>query len=107
VYVQRFSFPSSNSPSGPKVLVSRGGGSSPRWRADGKEIFYRASDGKLMAVPIAADSALRLALPRALFHADRLWEVAGDGNRFLVSVPVEQGVPPFTVILNWQSALKN
>jgi hypothetical protein len=50
---------------------------------------------------------LRLGVPKSLFTSDRLWEVTGDGNRFLVSVPVEQGVPPFTVVLNWQSGLKN
>jgi len=38
-----------------------------------------------------------------MFAIDRLWEVTRDGNRFLVSVPVEPGVSPFTVELNWQS----
>jgi len=107
VYVQRFSFPILSSPRGPKVLISKGGGTSPHWRADGKEIFYRAEDGTLMAVSIAMDPALQLGVPKPLFRSDRLWEVTGDGNRFLVSVPVEQGTPPFTVVLNWQSELKD
>jgi Tol biopolymer transport system component len=107
VYLQQFSFPLSSSLNGPKVLISRGGGTSPHWRADGKEIFYRASDGKIVSLPLTTDPALRLGVPKSLFTSDRLWEVTGDGNRFLVSVPVEQGVPPFTVVLNWQSGLKN
>ena len=89
------------------MLISRGCGTSPHWRADGKEIFYRSSDGKVMSVLFTTDRALQPGDPTPLFACDRLWEVAGDGNRFLASVPVEQGVPPFTVILNWQSALKN
>ena len=107
VYAQRFSFPLSNSSSGAKVLISRSGGTSPRWRADGKELFYRAADGNLMSVSLTTDTVLRPGIAKRLFSCDRLWEVTGDGNRFLVNVPVEQGVPPFTVVLNWQSALKN
>ncbi|MEO8132186.1 MAG: hypothetical protein ABI822_34135, partial [Bryobacteraceae bacterium] len=106
VYVQRFSFAVPGSP-GPKVLISRGGGMSPRWRADGKEIFYRAPDGKLMAVPFTAEPALQAGVPKPLFKTGWLWEATGDGNRFLVDVPVEHGVPPFTVVLNWQTGLKH
>jgi Tol biopolymer transport system component/DNA-binding winged helix-turn-helix (wHTH) protein len=107
VYVQRFSLPGSGSPGGPKVLISRSGGTSPHWRADGKEIFYRSADGTLVSVPLATDPALRPGVPKRMFAIDRLWEATRDGNRFLVSVPVEQGVSPFTVVLNWQSELKN
>lgn len=107
VYVQRFSLPGSSSPGGPGVLISRSGGASPHWRADGKEIFYRSADGTLMSVPLTTDPALRPGVPKRMFAIDRLWEVTGDGNRFLVSVPVEQGMSPFTVVLNWQSELKN
>ena len=60
-----------------------------------------------MSLPFTPDPVLRLGPPNPLFRCDRLWEVTGDGSRFLVSVPVEQGVPPFTVILNGQSGLKN
>ena len=107
VYVQRFSLPGSSSPGGPRVLISRSGGTSPHWRADGKEIFYRSADGTLMSVPLTTDPALRPGVPKRMFAIDRLWEVTRDGNRFLVNVPVDQGVSPFTVVLNWQSELKN
>jgi Tol biopolymer transport system component/DNA-binding winged helix-turn-helix (wHTH) protein len=107
VYVQRFSLPGSSSPGGPKVLISRSGGTSPHWRADGKEIFYRSTDGTLMSVPLTTDPVLRPGVPKRMFAIDRLWEVTRDGNRFLAGVPVEEGVSPFTVVLNWQSELKN
>lgn len=107
VYVQQFSLPGSSSPGGPRVLISRNGGTSPHWRADGKEIFYRSADGTLMSVPLTTDPALRPGVPKRMFAIDRLWEVTRDGNRFLVSVPVEKSVSPFTVVLNWQSELKN
>jgi Tol biopolymer transport system component len=106
VYAQPFVYPLPPLP-GAKVLISRGGGTSPHWRADGKEIFYRAADGTLMAVSLTTDTTMRPGVPKTLFRSDRLWTVTGDGNRFLVSVPVDQGKPPFTVVLNWQSSLQN
>ncbi len=107
VYVQQFSLPGSSSPGGPVVLISHSGGTSPHWRADGKEIFYRSADGTLMSVPLTTDPALRPGVAKGMFAIGRLWEVTRDGSRFLVSVPVEEGVSPFTVVLNWQSELKN
>jgi len=93
---------------GPSVFVSRGGGQSPRWRADGRELFYRTLAGTIVAVPIASGafgSPIELArVPGALSD----WGVASDGQRFLVAVPAAQqtATPPFTVLLNWQSSLK-
>jgi hypothetical protein len=79
----------------------------PRWRADGKELFYRGPDATLMSTAITTVDTLRPGVPQSLFHlAGAWWDVTGDGNRFLVGLPVDQGVPPFTVILNWQSELK-
>jgi hypothetical protein len=107
VYVQPFSLPPGSSEGGARVLLSRGGGTTPHWRADGKEIFYRAPDGMLMSVALPTTGALRPGTPRGLFHlASEWWDAAGDGERFLVGVPIEQPVPPFTVVLNWQAELK-
>ncbi len=106
VYVRRFPVPLPGTSGGTKVLISRSGGMSPRWRADGKELFYRALNGELMSAAVTTDGVLQSATPKALFACDALWEVTGDGNRFLVSVPVEKGLPPFTVVLNWQAALR-
>ena len=45
-------FSSGSASTGESVLVSRGGGSAPRWRGDGRELFYLAPGGKLMAVDV-------------------------------------------------------
>ncbi len=107
VYVRPFSFPREPSESEPTVLLSRGGGSMPRWRADGKEIFFRGPGGALMSAAFTGVSALHPGVPQSLFHlGGPWWDASGDGNRFLVSLPLDQGVPPFTVVLNWQAEWK-
>lgn len=106
VYVQ--SFPAS----GGKSQISTNGGSWPRWRKDGKELFYLAPDRTLMAVPLkngAADG-----VPTTLFGtqvgsftAANRYDVTPDGQRFLVNVPVGAPVTtPLTVVLNWTTAIK-
>ena len=78
----------------------------PHWRGDGKEILYRAPGGALMSAAVAALNPPRLGVPQTLFHlSGQMWDVTTDGNRFLVQVPVQQGVAPFTVVLNWQAEL--
>jgi eukaryotic-like serine/threonine-protein kinase len=62
VYVQ--AFPDSLA----KRLVSRGGGAEPRWRADGRELFYVSSDRRLMAVPTTNGPAFEASTPAALFE---------------------------------------
>jgi eukaryotic-like serine/threonine-protein kinase len=109
VYVQPFDPPpaSGNLPAGPKLVVSRGGGHRPHWRADGKALFYHTPAGTLMSVALQGGASLKLAVPQALFHLAGSWDAAGDGNRFLVAVPEAETVPqPFTVVLNWQAELK-
>ncbi len=107
VYIQAFSLPPTSSEGGPKVLLSRGGGFTPHWRADGKELFYRTLDGTLMSAAVTTVAALHPGVPQSLFHlGGPCWDATGDGNRFLVGLPVDQGVPPFTVVLNWQAEWK-
>jgi len=112
VYVQPFLSPSSFGalPAGPKVLVSRKGGLRPRWRADGKELFYSAPDGTLMSVAVTAGVTFRRGIPQFLFRTPAAWfseaNATSDGRQFLVAIPVEQTAPePFTVVLNWQTEL--
>jgi eukaryotic-like serine/threonine-protein kinase len=112
VYVQPFIFPSASidSSAGPKVLVSRKGGRRPRWRADGKELFYNSPDGALMSVAVTAGAIFRPGIPELLFRTTGAWfseaEATSDGTRFLMAVPVEQRTSqPFTVVLNWQTEL--
>jgi Tol biopolymer transport system component len=97
-----------------KWLISTEGGSYARWSQDGKELYYLASDGKLMAVEIATKPAFQAGVPKALFQAppsaistnESSWDLTPDGKRFLFAVPTEQGASPFTVVLNWQAGLK-
>jgi Tol biopolymer transport system component len=109
VYVQ--SFPAS----GGKWQVSNGGGASPRWRRDGREMFYLSADGKMMAVEVDGSSdTFKAGVPRTLFETrvgsisgDSPYDVAADGRRFLVKVLVEETAPaPVTVVLNWTTDLK-
>jgi dipeptidyl aminopeptidase/acylaminoacyl peptidase len=99
--------------------VSTEGGTQPRWRRDGKELFYRAPDGRLMAATVGApegssgaDAAFKHGTPQPLFDSlppspnyDFTYEPANNGQRFLVTVPLAGAKTPITVVLNWQAAL--
>jgi hypothetical protein len=100
---------------GPKWRVSTAGGNFPKWRADGKELFFRGPGGEVMAVDVVAKAgAMQTDLPRQLFAMSAVagWDVAPDGQRFLMSVPVnllaaaDAPVEPMTVVLNWEAGLK-
>jgi Tol biopolymer transport system component len=109
IYVRAFPGP------GGQSQISTSGGIQTRWRRDGKELYYIAPDGKLMAVPITAKGAtLDAGIPVALFQT-RIWgggtnafnrqqyDVAPDG-RFLISVtPEESTNTPLTLLLNWKA----
>jgi serine/threonine protein kinase len=92
-----------------KWLISNGGGTYPRWRGDGKELFYVGSDGKLMSVDISARPIFKAGAPRPLFQlplGSIGGDVTADGRRFLIGVPEAQSASvPFTVVLNWQTTL--
>ena len=109
VYVQ--SFPVSSG----KVRISTQGGADPRWRRDGKELFYLAADHKLMAVEVKTGSAFEAGVPKALFQAPIIdlydaykhYTVTNDGQRFLIVTPAEEvASDPITVVLNWTAGLK-
>jgi len=95
---------------GEKKRLSPAGGSRPRWRRDGKELYYVAPDGFVMAVPMALGPQLEPGAPVPLFRAEgqiENYDVTPDGSRFLVSTPVEKvRESPLRVILNWPAALK-
>ncbi len=102
VYVRRF--PEADG----KWQVSTRGGTRPRWRRDGKELFYLTREGKLMAVDVTASrAAFATGTPRELFHAgitQNQYVVTADGQRFLVNMRAEDtSSEPITVVLNWQS----
>jgi serine/threonine protein kinase len=115
IWVQPFSRPGTGR-SG-KWQISTAGGAHVRWRRDGRELFYVAPDGLLMAVPIriAPDGkAIETGAPQPLFSAPSLdfarqgtilpaYMVSRDGQRFLINtVPVQTIASPMTLILNWR-----
>jgi len=53
---------------GAKWQVSNGGGGGPHWPSDGKEFYYRTTDGKIMAVDIRTDSTFQSGAPRLLLE---------------------------------------
>ncbi|MGH9658354.1 MAG: TolB family protein, partial [Bryobacteraceae bacterium] len=113
VYVRAFGpdLGAGSASAGGGVLVSRGGGTAPRWRGDGKELFYLAPDGKMMAVEVMAGREFRAGAPTPLFQTPPgaiVGDVTSDGKRFLLVTPVGPSASaPFTVVLNWMAGLKN
>jgi len=101
-----------------KWEISTKGGSQPRWRADGRELYFIAPDGKLMAASIKTiGSMLETGTPIALFSTGLAsngarvfnkahYAVSRDG-RFLIPRPVEESTTPaITLMLNWKPDLK-
>ncbi len=96
---------------GRRWQVSVAGGSDPRWRRDGKELFYIARDGMLMAVSTGAEASFDPGRPRPLFrvagHSPQppylsAYDVGAGGQRFLVHTSLESmQTAPLTVLLHW------
>jgi Tol biopolymer transport system component len=97
---------------GAKRQLSAAGGSNPRWRRDGRELFYVSADRKLVAVPVtmSADS-FQAGTAQPLFEIPpdvAVQQPTADGQRFLATVPAEgeaAEATPITVITNWQAGL--
>jgi Tol biopolymer transport system component len=108
VYMRAFSLNSAGTApeAGGKWPVSSGFGVEPRWRGDGRELYYRSRGGRVMAVEIATNPAFRAGNPQSLGLLPSLeWDSAVDGRRFL-SLANNSGAQPYTVVLNWQAGLK-
>jgi Tol biopolymer transport system component len=93
--------------------ISTAGGSQPRWRRDGKELFYVALDRNMMAVTVNTGGTFEADAPRALFETGlpptpirQGYSVSPDGQRFLLAVPVEAASPGMTLVQNWTALLK-
>ncbi len=105
IYVQGFP------KSGAKFMVSINGGQRPRWRRDGKELFYLTLDRKMMAVEIKTTATnVEAGKPRELFQTRavsafpgfHVYDVTADGQRFFINTDLEaEGPPPMTVVMNW------
>jgi len=94
--------------------VSTKGGFDPRWRADGRELFFISPDGMMMAAEVSPEG--QTTSTRELFRtaieptsAPYLSDfvVSKDGRKFLIKVPTEPpGARPITVTLNWLERLR-
>jgi serine/threonine protein kinase len=115
VYVASFPVPNG------RTKISIGGGSEPRWRRDGHELFYRSPDGSLIALDVPAAQPGPTFAPGnsvALFKTNRrfsssefqVWDPmylpSGDGQRILVNESVETVASAISVVLNWPAALR-
>jgi Tol biopolymer transport system component len=110
IYVQAFEPGKPASPA--RWQISDAGGQMPRWRGDGKEIFYLSLGGKMMAVRVSGDgAAFQSSAPQILFDATAPqlrtpnWEydVSLDGQRFLMIEPlVDPEHQPLTIVGNWR-----
>ncbi|MGA7928008.1 MAG: protein kinase [Candidatus Sulfotelmatobacter sp.] len=111
VYVTPFPGP------GGKFQISTGGGQQPRWRRDGKELFFLSPDRKLMVVPIQHEETFVAGSPQALFQTRArepvsseeffTYDVSADGQRFLINSDLpEKNPPPVDIVLNWTAELK-
>jgi Tol biopolymer transport system component/predicted Ser/Thr protein kinase len=116
VYVRPFP------PTDGEWTISIAGGEQPRWRGDGKELFFEAADGKMMAVPVKAIAGVKPSFepgaPVALFDTRMVsggpgdvvfeYDVTADGKRFLINTAGGAGAtsPPLTVVANWNAGVK-
>ena len=85
--------------------VSTDGGREPRWRRDGKELFFLSPSNDLMSVQMDAGRPVETSVAQKLFpigDAADTYDVAGDGKRFLLIVP-DRDIPnpPITVVFHW------
>jgi Tol biopolymer transport system component len=100
-----------------KWQVSSAGGQEPRWRQDGKELFYLSPDGKMMAAAVTTGASFKAGSPVALFQTHRRqpvssqdqfsYDVRADGQKFLVITKVDEAnAAPLSVLLNWASEIE-
>ena len=98
-----------------RVRVSTDGGFKPRWRRDGKELFYFAADGSMMAAKMAVVNGRMIAEPKRLFDAnlklhtnyDANYAVTSDGQRFLgIAKEAPSADVDIQMVMNWPSLLQ-
>ena len=87
----------------------------PTWRSDGKSLYFLASDEKLMQADVTPKgSAIEVGIPREIFQAPftpagpgtRTYDVAANGQSFLILSSKETAPVPLTLVSNWTAGLK-
>jgi eukaryotic-like serine/threonine-protein kinase len=99
--------------------VSTGGGMQPRWKGDGRELFFTTTTGEVMGASVKEGEPLEIAPPVRLFHGcggspvsapasgGQTWfEAGGDGNRFLLACAAGRATSPIVVSVDWTASLK-
>ncbi|TAM80941.1 MAG: hypothetical protein EPN47_13735 [Acidobacteria bacterium] len=93
--------------------VSTDGGQFPKWRADGKEIFYVTTGGKIMVVEVnGAANHFEVGKPHLLFRttlsaATPPYDVSADGKRIVINTPGGESNTALRVVINWTTLLNN
>ena len=121
IYIRPFAAPAASgaaaNPAAGQWQVSTAGGIHPRWRPDGKELYYIGPNGEMMAAPITATgTTLEPGAPVALFPTrifgggvdndqGRQYDVTRDG-RFLINTVLDDAASPITLLLNWAPPLQ-
>lgn len=115
VYVQALEASETPRLVGERVLVSRHGAISLRWRRDGRELFYLAYDGHVHAVPITLSAKPKVGESAPLFmigtearaaiHSMQGFDVSPDGQRFLIPTITSHERSEIVVMQNWEAAL--
>src|ERR1700730_6249082 len=110
VYVAPFPGP------GGKWQVSSSGGRMPRWRRDGRELYFVAEDDTIMAAEVeASPNKFEVKNVRPLFRVNMApearersgsFDVTADGTRFIINASSDEAQPPITLVLNWAAELK-
>ena len=103
IYVQAFEEKAAGAAR--KFQVSDHGGTWPKWRRDGKELFFLDADRKMVAVEVRAGATFEKGAPRTLdtgiISPDVRFDVTADGRRFVIPTAVSNGSTPATVVVNW------
>ena len=96
--------------------ASSDGGTQPRWRDDGKELFYVENDQSMMAVPVSIGQDVTLGRPQRLFDSQDLrfrdnpwpqYDVSADGQRFLTATPADDAaLPSIRIVQNWHEEFR-
>ena len=108
IYVQAFS--DKGALAGRKWQISYNGGAWPRWRRDGRELFFLDGDRKLVAVEVRNGATFEHGVPQALFATgimtpDSRFDVTADGRRFIIPTSVSSPAPA-TFVMNWMKAVR-
>jgi Tol biopolymer transport system component len=110
IYVEPFpaAFRNSTAPQG-RTHISITGGRMPKWRGDGRELYYLGPNGALMAAAIQAlPSGLRAETPHELFKPGPigLYDATPAGRRFMLMPTIDERIQKLNVVYHWQAALR-